>query len=70
MKPSSEASGNGPLPVRQHYQICATASSGAPYIIAGKKGNGDVCLNGPPAHHHFKPGDLIIVLSEVDVEPE
>ena len=38
------------------------------YIIAGKKGSGDVCLNGPPAHH-FKPGDLIIILSEVDVEP-
>jgi len=38
------------------------------YIIAGKKGNGDICLNGPPAHN-FAPGDLVIILSEVDVEP-
>src|SRR5580698_6622175 len=26
------------------------------YIIPGPRGNGDICLNGPPAHH-FRPGD-------------
>lgn len=32
------------------------------YAIAGDKGSGAVCLNGPPARH-FQPGDTIIVLS-------
>ena len=38
------------------------------YVVAGKKGNGDVCLNGPPARH-FQPGDKIIVLAEAWIEP-
>lgn len=38
------------------------------YAIAGKRGNGDVCLNGPPAHH-FQKGDLCIILAEVLIEP-
>lgn len=38
------------------------------YAIAGKRGNGDVCLNGPPAHH-FEIGDVIIILAEVLIEP-
>lgn len=38
------------------------------YVMAGKKGNGDVCLNGPPARH-FQPGDKIIVLAEAWLEP-
>ena len=37
--------------------------------MAGKKGEGAICLNGPPAHH-FKPGDLIIILAEALVSPE
>jgi aspartate 1-decarboxylase len=37
------------------------------YVMAGKRGNGDVCLNGPPARH-FHPGDIIIVLAEVLIE--
>jgi aspartate 1-decarboxylase len=39
------------------------------YIIAGARGNGDICLNGPPAHH-FQPGDKIIVLAEAWLEPK
>ena len=39
------------------------------YAMAGKKGEGAICLNGPPAHH-FKPGDLIIILAEALVSPE
>lgn len=38
------------------------------YIMAGKRGNGDVCLNGPPARL-FAKGDKIIILAEVDLEP-
>ncbi len=38
------------------------------YIMAGKRGEGTICLNGPPAHH-FKKGDKIIILAEVDVDP-
>jgi aspartate 1-decarboxylase len=38
------------------------------YIIAGPRGRGDICLNGPPARH-FQPGDKIIVLAEAWLEP-
>ena len=38
------------------------------YVMAGKRGNGDICLNGPPARH-FQPGDKIIVLAEAWLEP-
>ncbi|MCB1235010.1 MAG: aspartate 1-decarboxylase [Verrucomicrobiae bacterium] len=38
------------------------------YVVAGKRGSGQVCLNGPPAHH-FRPGDKIIVLAEALVRP-
>ena len=39
------------------------------YAIAGKRGNGDICLNGPPAHH-FQKGDLVIIIAEAFVEPK
>jgi len=38
------------------------------YIIAGESGSGVICLNGTAAHH-FQPGDLIIILAEVSLEP-
>ena len=38
------------------------------YIMAGPRGKGGICLNGPPAHH-FTPGDKIIVLAEAWLEP-
>jgi len=31
------------------------------YIVKGESGKGEVCLNGPPAHH-FQKGDLVIIL--------
>lgn len=37
------------------------------YIVKGKKGNGDIILNGPPARL-FQKGDKIIVLGEAWVE--
>ncbi len=39
------------------------------YVIAGKRGNGDMCLNGPPARL-FQPGDKIIVLAEAWIDPK
>lgn len=37
------------------------------YIVPGERGNGDICLNGPPARH-FQPGDKIIILAEAWLE--
>jgi aspartate 1-decarboxylase len=31
------------------------------YIMKGPAGKGDICLNGPPAHH-FQKGDIVIIL--------
>lgn len=31
------------------------------YIVKGEAGKGEICLNGPPAHH-FKKGDMVIIL--------
>ena len=39
------------------------------YVMAGPRGGGDICLNGPPARH-FQKGDKIIVLAEGWFEPE
>ncbi len=39
------------------------------YVMPGKRGNGDICLNGPPARH-FQKGDKIIVLAETWVTQE
>ena len=39
------------------------------YVIAGARGSGDMCLNGPPARL-FQPGDKIIVLAEAWVDPK
>ena len=38
------------------------------YVVAGKRGAGDICLNGPPARH-FQPGDRVIILAEGLIEP-
>lgn len=39
------------------------------YIMAGKRGRGDICLNGPPARH-FQPGDKVIIIGEAYLKPE
>jgi aspartate 1-decarboxylase len=39
------------------------------YVMAGPRGGGDICLNGPPARH-FQKGDKIIVLAEGWFKPE
>ncbi len=37
------------------------------YVMAGKRGSGVICLNGPPARL-FQPSDKIIVLAEAWVD--
>jgi aspartate 1-decarboxylase len=39
------------------------------YAVAGKRGAGGICLNGPPARH-FQSGDKVIILAEAWVEPK
>lgn len=39
------------------------------YALPGPEGSGEICLNGPPAHL-FAPGDLIIILSMVELDEE
>lgn len=39
------------------------------YIMPGKRGSGQICLNGPPARH-FQRGDKIIILAEALMEPD
>jgi aspartate 1-decarboxylase len=36
--------------------------------MAGVRGGGDICLNGPPARH-FQRGDKVIILAEGYFEP-
>ncbi|HVN26156.1 MAG TPA: aspartate 1-decarboxylase [Candidatus Paceibacterota bacterium] len=38
------------------------------YVIPGKRGQGTICLNGPPARH-FQPGDKVIIIGEAYLEP-
>lgn len=37
------------------------------YVVRGEEGKGEIILNGPPAHH-FKRGDMVIILAYVLVE--
>jgi len=39
------------------------------YAMSGERGNGDICLNGPPARH-FQKGDKVIILAEAFLEPD
>ncbi len=63
-----EAAGIGPY----QYLNMTSLENGTfwrTYAMAGKRGSGVICLNGPPARH-FHPGDTIIILAEVWVTPE
>ncbi|HEX8946893.1 MAG TPA: aspartate 1-decarboxylase [Candidatus Paceibacterota bacterium] len=62
-----EASGIRPFQMVQITNV-ANGTRWRTYAIAGKRGNGDMCLNGPPARH-FQKGDVIIVLAEALVDP-
>lgn len=39
------------------------------YVVAGKRGSGTICLNGPPAKK-FRPKDLVVILHYVLVGPK
>ncbi len=39
------------------------------YVIAGERGSGVICLNGPAAHH-FNPGDIAIIVAYAQMTPE
>jgi aspartate 1-decarboxylase len=38
------------------------------YVMRGERGSGVICLNGPPARH-FQPGDKVIIIGEVYIDP-
>jgi len=37
------------------------------YALAGKRGSGVICLNGPPARH-FQPSDKVIIIGEAYID--
>lgn len=47
----------------------SNAVSWRTYILKGKKGKGEIILNGPPARL-FQKGDKVIILGEAWVSPE
>lgn len=47
----------------------SNAVSWRTYILKGKRGKGDIVLNGPPARI-FRPGDKVVILGEGWVTPE
>ena len=47
----------------------ANGTSWKTYIMRGEEGKGEIIMNGPPAHH-FKRGDMVIILSYVLVSEE
>lgn len=47
----------------------SNAVSWRTYILKGKKGRGDIVLNGPPARL-FQRGDTVVILGEAWVSPE
>jgi len=46
----------------------SNAVSWRTYILKGKRGKGDIVLNGPPARL-FQKGDIVIILGEAWVTP-
>ena len=46
----------------------SNASTWQTYVVVGRKGKGDVILNGPPARL-FQPGDLVVIVAEAYIEP-
>ena len=61
-----EASG-----IRVHQQVHVNSlrdgTHWETYVIEGKKGDGGICLNGPPAHL-FKPGDVIVIVAYATIK--
>jgi len=54
------------------YLNITNVSNGAywrTYATPGERGSGVISLNGPPARH-FQPGDKIMILAEVLIDPK
>lgn len=47
----------------------SNAVSWRTYILKGKKGKGEIILNGPPARL-FQKGDIVVILGEAWVSPK
>src|ERR1035437_4157298 len=47
----------------------SNAVSWQTYVVPGKRGKGDIILNGPPARL-FQKGDIVIILAEAYIEIE
>jgi aspartate 1-decarboxylase len=56
-----EAAGMVPFQL-VHINSMSNAAHWETYIIVGKPGSGDICLNGCPARL-FQPGDEVVILS-------
>jgi aspartate 1-decarboxylase len=61
-----EAAGLSPLELVTITSI-ANGTFWQTYVLPGARGSGVVCMNGAAARH-FLPGDLVIILSYVQVE--
>jgi len=62
-----EASGIQPYQ-QVHVNNVANGAHWETYVLEGEYGKGDVCLNGPPAHH-FKPGNIVVIVAYANIEP-
>jgi aspartate 1-decarboxylase len=62
-----EASGVKPYQMVNVNNL-ANGVSWQTYAIAGARGSGVICLNGPPARH-FQVGDKVIIICEAFIEP-
>lgn len=58
------------LQEKQYLNItnCSNGFFWRTYAMAGPRGGGDICLNGPPSRH-FQKGDKIIILAEALIDP-
>ena len=62
-----EKSGIKPFQMVKVHNV-SNAAAWQTYAIAGERGSGTICLNGPPARL-FQPGDKVIIIGEAYLEP-
>ncbi|HEY6465315.1 MAG TPA: aspartate 1-decarboxylase [Candidatus Acidoferrales bacterium] len=61
-----EKSGIKPFQMVNVHNV-SNAAAWQTYVIAGERGSGIICLNGPPARL-FQPGDKVIIMAEAYLE--
>ena len=62
-----EKSGIKPFQMVNVHSL-SNAAAWQTYAIAGARGSGTICLNGPPARL-FQPGDKVIIIAEAYLKP-